>query len=64
MKRMRVVMYKSLYSGSIEEMKDVHMMDCIECGSCAYNCPASVPLVLAFRTAKHYIRQAATAAKK
>jgi electron transport complex protein RnfC len=61
---MPVLMYKAMFAGDVEEMKSVNIMDCIECGSCAYNCPASVPLVLAFRTAKHYIRQAATAAKK
>ncbi len=55
---MPVLMYKSLYSGSIEEMKATHMMDCIECGCCAYTCPACVPLVLAFRSAKHTIRGA------
>ena len=64
MKLMPVLMYKSLFSGSIEEMKDTHMMDCIECGSCAYTCPASVPLVMAFRSAKLQIRNAAAAAAK
>ena len=64
MKLMPVLMYKSLYSGSIEEMKDTHMMDCIECGSCAYTCPASVPLVMAFRSGKQQIRAAAAAAAK
>ena len=64
MKLMPVLMYKSLFSGSIEEMKNTHMMDCIECGSCAYTCPASVPLVMAFRSAKQQIRTAAAAAKK
>ena len=58
MKLMPVLMYKSLFSGSIEEMKDTHMMDCIECGSCAYTCPASVPLVMAFRSGKLQIRTA------
>ena len=62
MKLMPVLMYKALYSGSVEEMKSVHMMDCIECGSCAYTCPACVPLVLAFRSGKHMIRDAAAAA--
>ena len=56
---MPVLMYKAMYNGDVEEMKSVNMMDCIECGSCAYTCPAAVPLVLAFRTGKHYIRQAA-----
>ena len=64
MKLMPVLMYKSLFSGSVEEMKSVHMMDCIECGSCAYTCPASVPLVMAFRSGKQQIRAAAAAAKK
>ena len=62
MKLMPVLMYKSLYAGSVEEMKDTHMMDCIECGSCAYTCPASVPLVMAFRSGKQQIRAAAAAA--
>ncbi len=53
---MPVLMYKSLYSGDVEEMKATNMMDCIECGCCAYICPACVPLVLAFRSAKHTIR--------
>jgi len=39
-------------------------MDCIECGCCAYTCPASVPLVLGFRSGKHIIREAAAAAAK
>ena len=64
MKLMPVLMYKSLFSGSIEEMKGTHMMDCIECGSCAYTCPASVPLVMAFRSGKQQIRTAAAAASK
>ena len=63
MRLMPVLMYKSLFSGSVEEMKSVHMMDCIECGSCAYVCPASVPLVMAFRSCKQQIRAASTVKK-
>ena len=55
---MPVLMYKALYSGSIEEMQSTHLMDCMECGCCAYTCPAGVPLVLAFRSAKHTMRNA------
>ena len=58
MQLMPVLMYKALYSGSFEEMKRTHLMDCIECGCCAYTCPACVPLVLAFRSAKHKLREA------
>ena len=64
MQLMPVLMYKALFTGSVEEMKATNMMDCIECGSCAYTCPASVPLVMAFRSAKLQIRNAAAAAAK
>ena len=55
---MPVLMYKSTFTGDVDEMKSVNMLDCIECGCCAYSCPASVPLVLAFRAAKQRIRNA------
>ena len=61
---MPVLMYKAMFTGDPEEMKSVNLMDCIECGCCAYTCPACVPLVLAFRSAKHKMREAAAAAKK
>ena len=61
---MPVLMYKALYSYEIEEMNKTHLMDCCECGCCAYNCPAGVPLVLAFRSGKQKLRDATTAAKK
>ena len=61
MNLMPVLMYKALYTNDIEEMNAVHLMDCCECGCCAYNCPAGVPLVLAFRSGKQKIRDAATA---
>ncbi|MCL4408068.1 MAG: 4Fe-4S binding protein [Thermotogae bacterium] len=31
-------------------------MDCIECGSCAYVCPANIDHVKAFKTAKLVVR--------
>lgn len=68
MRLMPVLMYKALQTQDPEEMKAVNMMDCIECGCCAYNCPACVPLVLGFRSGKQVIRnasaKAAAAAKK
>ena len=42
----------------IERDKALDMLDCIECGSCAYVCPAGVPLVLGFRAGKQQIRDA------
>ena len=66
MRLMPVLMYKALVTGDTEEMKATNLMDCIECGCCAYTCPASVPLVLGFRVAKQLIRNdmAKRAAKK
>ena len=66
MRLMPVLMYKSMFTGEVEELKAVDMLDCIECGCCAYVCPAGVPLVLGFRAGKQRIRdaQAAMTAKK
>ena len=44
------------------ELEGYNIMDCMECGSCQYICPARIPLVQQFRTAKFAIRQ--QAAKK
>ena len=52
MRLMPVLMYKALMTGDTEELKATNLMDCIECGCCAYNCPASVPLVLGFTSGK------------
>lgn len=41
-----------------EEMEsDWHLMDCFECGSCSFVCPAHIPLVQRFRSAKSYLRK-------
>ncbi len=41
-----------------QEMKDdFHLMDCFECGSCTYVCPAHIPLVQYFRLAKKMVRK-------
>lgn len=45
------------------EVEALRVMDCIECGSCNYICPARLPLVQSFRTAKFAIRDAAAKAK-
>ena len=34
-----------------------HVMDCLECGSCAYVCPARRPLVQYMRRAKTELRK-------
>ena len=61
---MPVLMYKSIQGGDVADMAAQNMMDCIECGCCAYTCPGCVPLVLAFKAAKHRIRDAQAKANK
>jgi electron transport complex protein RnfC len=34
-----------------------HVMDCMECGACAYVCPSRRPLVQQFRRAKAELRR-------
>ncbi len=58
MRLMPVLIYKAVYKNETEQMNKLHLMDCIECGCCAYNCPAGVPLVLAFRSGKQKLRDA------
>ena len=40
-----------------EELPAYQVMDCIECGSCAYVCPARRFLVQSIRLAKDHIRK-------
>ena len=47
-----VFMYMYYSKGDFANMEKYHVMDCFECGSCAFNCPARMPLTHAFKTAK------------
>src|SRR6056297_1637976 len=40
-----------------ELLEDEHVMDCIECGSCSYTCPANVPLLDYIRLGKSTVSQ-------
>jgi electron transport complex protein RnfC len=41
-----------------EEMADAfNLMDCFECGACAYVCPSHIPLVQYFRLSKKMVRK-------
>lgn len=45
-------------NGEYARMADeYHLMDCFECGACAYVCPSNIPLVQYFRAAKAIIRE-------
>ncbi len=37
--------------------EEFHLMDCFECGACAYVCPAHIPLVHYFRVGKAQLRK-------
>jgi len=38
---------------------EFHLMDCFECGACAYVCPSHIPLVQYFRLSKKMVRKLA-----
>jgi electron transport complex protein RnfC len=40
-----------------EESKQLGVMDCIECGSCTYTCPAKRRLVTRVKYAKQVLRE-------
>jgi len=44
-------------SGRYDEMRGLHIMDCMECGSCSYVCPSNIPLVQRFRVSKALLRE-------
>ncbi len=50
-----VIMADFIENFKYEEAKNTHVMDCIECGSCSYVCPANRRLVHFFKTAKKEI---------
>jgi len=54
-------LYIHLYAshGRFRETERFHVADCMECGSCTYNCPGGVPLVQSVRATKHRLRFAA-----
>ena len=52
---MPVLMYQATQDGDVDGMKSVNLLDCIECGCCAYVCPSHIPLVDYFRFAKSEI---------
>jgi electron transport complex protein RnfC len=61
-----VIMNNSLEADDLDYAVKAGLMDCIECGSCTYMCPARIKLVQRFRIGKQRLRikqQADQAAK-
>lgn len=44
-----------------EDMADLHLADCMLCGSCAYVCPSNIPLSQLFQASKIALRRAQAA---
>ena len=57
--------YMQLYAGKglWKEAEELNVMDCIECGSCNYICPARIHLVQSFRLCKSELRKLAAKEK-
>lgn len=51
-----VLITRALNAGDLEEAKRCGLMDCVECGTCAYICPAHIKLVQHFRIGKQMVR--------
>lgn len=51
-----VLMLRAIKGGKLEDAKRYGLMDCIECGTCAYVCPARIKLVQHFRIGKQMVR--------
>ena len=51
-----VVMNNALDSADLDEAVQTGLLDCIECGSCAYVCPAKIKLTQRFRVGKQRLR--------
>jgi electron transport complex protein RnfC len=59
-----VIMNNSLEEGDLDYAVKAGLMDCIECGSCSYMCPARIKLVQRFRVGKQRLRIKQAAAAK
>jgi electron transport complex protein RnfC len=51
-----VIMNISLETGDFDGAVKAGLLDCIECGSCTYVCPARIKLVQRFRVGKQRLR--------
>lgn len=52
-----VLLVRALKADDIEKAKKLGLMDCIECGCCAFTCPAGVKIVQRVRLGKGIVRQ-------
>jgi electron transport complex protein RnfC len=50
-------MYRFVNAGRLEELERLNLMDCMECGCCAFTCPGKLPLVETFRKGKKMLKE-------
>ncbi len=50
-------LFKFIDHGEYDEASDLGLMDCKECGSCGYVCPARIPLIQGMRLGKKMLRK-------
>lgn len=51
-------MYRYVNCGNLQQLRRLHLLDCMECGCCAFKCPGKLPLVEQFRKGKGMLRAA------
>ena len=57
-------MYRYSNCENVKELQRLNLLDCMECGCCAFTCPGKLPLVETFRKGKGIVRAAMTAKKE
>ena len=55
--------FEATHADSLEELEAAHIMDCIECGACAYICPGRLHLTHTFKVGKQKVKDAAAKKK-
>lgn len=56
---MPTTLYKKISHGFYEDALAINLMDCKECGCCAFVCPANIPLIQGFRLGKKMAKKKA-----
>ena len=64
MKLMPAALDKAARANNADELEERHVLNCIECGSCTYVCPAKRYLVQNIRNGKALVRAARAAARE
>ncbi|MGL5244877.1 MAG: electron transporter RnfC, partial [Sarcina sp.] len=57
-------LHKVAENGNLKEFERLHGMDCIECGSCTYICPAKNLLIQNIKNAKQQVIKNKTSLKE